>query len=86
MTRRMGGWLLILGILALVIGGVLWSKANTDAHKHDETAALGQYLFGNDAPRTRPDHTTSIVLFVGGGGLALFGMLILVSTADTRRG
>lgn len=87
MTHKTGGWLLTLGILAVVIGGFFWQSANHNAHKNDESAAMGQYIFGSSPQATKPDHTVSVVLFVGGGGLALFGMIVLAGhpTVDTKR-
>lgn len=87
--RTTGGRLLALGIVLVIAGGILWAVENHRVHKHNTGVdALAGEMTGSITgidPFTpaKANHAPSIVLWVIGGGAALFGMLLLAGTPGT---
>jgi hypothetical protein len=83
--RKVGSWLLALGIALAIVGGVLWASANSDAAKRSEQAAFNAAASADRAgidlggvyPTEKPNHVPSVVLWVIGASAGLFGMMLI---------
>lgn len=96
--RQIGGWLLAAGIVLAVVGAFLWAGENSRVAKHNRQAELSagfSAAIHADNPNlpdvsgqfqnVEANHAPSIVLWVGGGASALFGMLLIAGAAERAK-
>lgn len=80
--RRLAGWLLGLGLLALVIGFAVYQNNQQEADSTNDFNNFVAGAVGKKSEHVDTDMTVPLVLWIGGGASVLSAVILFAGARD----